>query len=308
MVRIPTMQGMHLDRLDLNLLRALDVLLAERNVTRAAERLGLSQSAASHVLARLRRAFGDPLLVRAPGGMQPTERAAHLAGPLAEALEGIARAVRPPDAFDPARARRTFVVATDDYLEQVLMLRVLPRLWREAPGVDVVVQPVTGRQVEDLTEGRIDVAISVAGAVPPLTSIYTQHLFSERFVCLLRPGHPLAGRFDLAAFASLPHALVAPAGRSGGIVDRALEQLGLTRRVAIRLPHFLAAPSVVRSTDVVLTVGERLARAIASDLVILPPPLELPGFDVALFWPGRHRVDPAQRWFRGLIAEVAREV
>ncbi len=296
----------HLRQTDLNLLKALDALLAERSVTRAAERLGLTQSALSHILVRLRAAFADPLFVRVPGGIEPTPRAEAMTRPLAAALAELARVIAPPEAFDPARSRRHFVIATDDYLELILLPKLLARLWRDAPGISMAITPVGDRPDADLVGGKLDALISVSGALGTLPGTYLQKLFDERFVCVLRKDHPAADApLTIDQFAALPHALVAPRGRAGSIVDKALARLGKRRRVALEIPHFLAAPAIVRQTGVILTIGERLARMMSDGLALMQPTLGLPGFAVALFWRERHHSEPAHRWFRAITAEVA---
>lgn len=309
MVDINNMHNMHFKNLDLNLLVVLDTLLAVRNVTRAAERLGLSQSALSHALARLRVALADPLFVRGPGGLKPTPRAEAMAAPLAQALAEVARAVSQPQAFVPGKSARRFRIATDDYLELVLLPKLLARVWREAPGINISVAPIGPALGRELAEGRIDAIISVEGVLGSLPGACMQRLFSERFVCAVRKGHPRVRKvLTLEAFIALPHALVAPRGRSGGIVDAALAKIGRRRRVAIEVPHFLVAPHIVRASDVVLTIGDRVAKLISDGLQLMPPPLELPGFDVALFWHERNNTDSAHQWFRKTLIEVAREV
>ena len=303
------MHDIHLRTLDLNLLYALDVLLAERNVTRAAERLGLTQSAMSHALSRLRAALDDPLLVRVPGGMKPTPRATALAQPLSRALAELARAISNPSAFEPSRAKRRFTVATDDYMERILLPKLLARIWREAPAIDVHVTPVNPRLAEDLLGGRIDAIISVASAIGTLPGAYSQRLMDERFVCLMRNGHPLAGRkLTLDQFVSYPHVLVAPAGRAGSVVDTALAKRTRKRRVAVTIPHFLAAQQIVAESDVILTSGERLAKTMTGNLCIARPPVDLPAFTITLFWHERNHADAAHQWFRSVVIDVAKRM
>lgn len=303
------MQDMHLRRLDLNLLVALNALIAERSVTHAAERLGLSQPAVSHTLARLRKALGDPLLVRSPRGMDLTPRAQAIASPLARALEDLAGAVRPLAPFDPARATRRFRIATDDYLERLLLPKLLADMWQEGPGIGVEASIAGPRSGHDLADGVVDAVIAPAGVVGRLPGAYTQHLFDERFVCLSRVEHPTIGRrLTLDTYVALPHLLVSPGGRPGSIVDAALAKLGLRRRVAVVIPHFLAAPPIVRQSDAIVTLGRRLALASGEGLRIHPPPLELPDFAVALFWHERDHGDPAHIWFRRMVAGAAKAI
>jgi DNA-binding transcriptional LysR family regulator len=301
------MQDVHLRRLDLNLLVVLQALLAERSVTRAAERLALSQPAVSHALARLRRSFGDRLLVRTPHGMKPTPRAKAMAEPLERALADLTRAVSSPGEFDPRRARRRFHMATDDYLELVLMPRLLARVWRDAPGIDIRVHSVGARSGHDLAEGSIDFIVDPLEVLGQLPGAYSQRILDERFVCIVRAGHPVLGKpLTAKAFASLSHALVAPAGRPGSIVDTALGKLGLRRRVAIAIPHFIAAPAIIRETDAVATLPRRIALTLGDGLVLIEPPIALPTFTIETVWHERNHNDPAHAWLRGCISEVSR--
>lgn len=303
------MKSSHLRSFDLNLLAALEALLAERNVSRAAESVGVTQSAMSHMLARLRTAFGDPLFVRVPGGIRPTPRAEAIAHPLAAVLADLRQLTAPPTAFEPSATRRVFQVATDDYLERILLPQFIAHLWQRAPGIDVDVTMVPHHPADDLIAGRSDLIISVAGVLGSLPGAYTQKLFDERFVCALRKGHPLAGKpLTVAQYAGLLHVLVAPHGRAGSTVDKALAKQGRRRRVAVTVPHFLAAPEIVRATDAVVTLGARLAKALSQGLVLVAPPVPLPGFTVVMYWHERNNADPAHQWFRAQLAKVARRI
>jgi DNA-binding transcriptional LysR family regulator len=300
-----------LSSLDLNLLVVLDALLTERHVTRAAGRLGLTQSACSHALGRLRAALGDPLLVRGPRGeMLPTPRAESLAPGLRAALRGLATAVRGEPPFDPATARRGFRVAAGDYPELVVLPSLVSLLAREAPGVDVWMVPLALTRdgvAAQLASGAADVAIGPPGLRGP-GGLYTRTLLEERFRCVVRRGHPAAGRrLTLARYCDLAHLLVSPRGTPGSLVDDALAALGRQRRIAASVPHFVVAPHVVASTDLIATLGERIVAATAAPLglAVLAPPVELPRFTIAMTWHERTHQDPAQRWLRDVIARAA---
>ncbi|MFO0603579.1 MAG: LysR family transcriptional regulator [Polyangiales bacterium] len=302
------MHGVNLQGLDLNLLRLLDALLAERHLTRAAKRVGLSQPAMSHGLARLRKHLGDPLFVRTRQGLEPTDRAARLGPPLRDALASIERALA-GDTFDPATARRTFSLATADYGAFVLLPRLLERLGRLAPGVDLWTRTIADDAVAQLAAGEADATLAVPTLRGGGTVIHSRVLYEERFVCVVREGHPkVKKRLDLDTWASLPHAFVAPGGKPGGVVDDVLAQHGKQRRVACAVPHFLLAPHVVASSDLVLTVGARVAEAFAKvlPLRVVEAPVALPGFRMSLAWHERQHRDPAQRWFRAQVAEAAK--
>ncbi len=302
------MHDVNLGALDLNLLRVLDALLGERHVTRAARRVGLSQPATSHALARLRAALGDPLLVRGHGGaLVPTPRAAALQPRLRAALDAVAAALRGDAPFDPATARATFRIATGDYAEMVILPGLMARLARDAPHVDLRVIPAPDDRVA-LAAGEIDCVLAPRRAPSEAVGGYERRLFDETFTCLVRRGHPAAAqRLTLARYEALPHLLVAPRGTPGSFVDDALAALGRRRRVALTVPHFLVAPHVVAATDLIVTLASRIADVVAGplDLVALPPPLELPGFTMSLWWHERNHHDPAQRWLRDAIATVA---
>jgi DNA-binding transcriptional LysR family regulator len=303
------MMNMHdtnLAGLDLNLLVALDAMLLERNVTRAADRVGLSQPAMSHALSRLRGWFDDPLLVRSAAGMVPTTRARDLEGPLRRALEQMRDVVRSPTAFDPSTAERTFVLVTTDYGETLVLPDLLARLRNQAPGVNLLASPELADWAARLEDGSCDVFVGPLGPRTP-AGIRSVQLFRERFVCLLRKDHPIGRRkLTLERFTSLQHVLVAPRGKAGSAVDDALAAKGLRRRVAAMVPHFLVAPLIVAQTDLVLTLPERTARKFAEllSLRLVAPPVELTGFAVHQAWHERVHRDPFHRWMREQVSAV----
>jgi DNA-binding transcriptional LysR family regulator len=307
------MNEMHLPALDLNLLVALDALLLERNVTRAAERIGITQSAMSHSLSRLRGLTGDPLLVRGAGGMVATPRGEALAPPVRQALELVASALRPPEAFDPRSAKLRMRIATSDYGELILLPALVRRLEEEAPGVELRLVPHGEEAATPLAAGVADLVIAPVGRSEEVPQVFARKLFDETFVSVVRRGHPLADKkLTLARFAAASHALISPRGKEGSFVDDALARLGLSRRVAVTVPHFLVAPHIVATTDLVLTLAARVATMLADPLklVVLTPPreLELAGFRMSLLWHERTQSDPAHRWLRDLLVRVASEI
>jgi DNA-binding transcriptional LysR family regulator len=302
------MNPMHLASADLNLLVALDALLQAGSVTRAASRIGLTQSAMSHALSRLRRQFDDPLFVRGRRGLQPTARAEELRAPIAAVLADIAATLVPRTPFDPARATARFTIMTNDYAELVLLPSLVERLTREAPGIDLAVegwQPDAERRLES---GEVDLAIGLPSEGVP--GIRRQKLFTERFVCMVRTRHPsVRGRLTLPIFARLPHLLVAPHGRSRGVVDEVLARAGFERRIGLRISHFLVAPRVIARSNLVLTLPERAAKAAATPRVrLLPPPIEVPSFTMVQLWHERTQTDPGRAWLRSVVAAVGRTV
>ena len=296
---------------DLNLVVALDALLAERHVTRAAARLGLTQSAASHALARLRDLFGDPLLLRGPGGtMVATPLASRLAPQVRKVLDELAGVLR-GESFDPATARHAFHVGTGDYAEAVLLPQLAQRLGKLAPGIDLWIHTFPDWGDPELATGAVDLVIAPPRGKARAAGTYEKVLFDESFTCLLRAGHPYAkGKLTLARYCELSHLFVAPRGTPGGVVDDALALAGRSRRVAIAVPHFLAVPGIVASTDLVATLPRRIAdhhvdrRRIAR----LSPPVEIPRFQIALAWHERNHADARHRWLREQVQAVAAEV
>lgn len=314
MVFIHVMHTAHdaLAAVDLNLLRVLAVVLHEGHVTRAATRLGLTQSATSHALARLRAELGDPLLVRGAGGrMVLTERAQALAPVVTRILDELAAAWRGA-AFDPATAQRTFHLGAGDLAELVVLPRLAARLARQAPGVQLFVHAAPLDSGEALAAGTLDVVLSPVRTRDTTTlpsGCYQRPLFDESFATAMRAGHPAArGRLTLDRFCALDHLLVAPRGTAGGFVDDALAAIGRTRRVAVAVPHFLVAPAVVAATDLVVTLPARIIAAVARShrLASRPPPLALADFTLHAIWHERTHDQAAHQWLREQIAAAAR--
>ncbi|AZE49303.1 Transcriptional regulator, LysR family [Pseudomonas chlororaphis] len=291
----------NLRRLDINLLLTLDVLLAEHNVTRAAQRLNLSQPAVSVHLAKLREIFGDPLLLPGPRGMRPTARADELREPLRRALEALALAVSPASPFDPGAAANTWSVSASDYGESTVILPALAGLRAAAPGTRLAVLELEpGRLVQQAEQGSIDLALHTSEDSPP--GLRRRVLFSERYVLVGRAGHPrLQRRPSLAQFGKLEHVVVSPDGGGfHGVTDSALGEVGLTRRVVLSVPHFLFVLSALASTDLVAMLPARLVRDNPA-LKVVEPPLEVPGYEMAMLWHERCHRDPAHQWLREFI-------
>jgi DNA-binding transcriptional LysR family regulator len=313
-ILIAIMHAAHasLAAVDLNLVLALDALLAERHVTRAAARLGITQSAASHALARLRDLLGDPVLVRGPRGtMLPTPRAAALAPAVHRILSDLAAVLRGDATFDPATARRSFQIGTSDYLELVLLPRLVERLSRIAPNIDVWIHNLDDQGDDALAAGTLDVVIGPPRGTARPAGTYEKVLFDESFTCVMRAKHPLAdAKLTLPRYCSAAHVLVAPRGTPGSLVDDALHALGRTRRIAAAVPHFLVVPHLIASSDLIATLATRVANTFADalDLVTMPPPLSLPKFQMAVAWHERSHDDPPHRWLREQLLAVAADV
>ncbi|RYZ42870.1 MAG: LysR family transcriptional regulator [Myxococcaceae bacterium] len=306
--RRPVSDEVDLAGINLNLMVALDALLKEAHVTRAAARVGLTQSAMSHALGQLRELLDDALLIRGRGGMVLTPRAEQLAAPLRRGLVELQHALRNEPPFEPATASRRFSVATRDYFGSALLPSAMELLGREAPGVDLSVLHVENATYPALLEsGEVDLVV-VTPPVESVPGLRQQKLFTEDFVCVVRKGHPLVRRtLDLDTYRELSHILISPRGDGVGAVDKALAQRGLPpRRIALRVTSFLIAPLVVAGSDHVLTAPRRLIAAFsqAYPLQVFAPPLPVPSFDMIQVWHERFDGDPAHQWLRGLVARA----
>lgn len=293
---------------DLNLLIALDVLLRERNVTRAAARLGLSQSAMSHALRRMRNLFGDQLFVSTPRGVLPTPRAEELAGPIERILKEVEHVLDRPR-FDPATAQRKFLIIASDYSQFVILPRLVSYFAQHAPGIDLAFRTAPSMVFQKLERGDADLAVGRFDA--DMEDGYRQELFHEEFVCMVRADHPVLRQgLTLERFIALPHALVAPRESADtGVVDTVLAKHGKKRRISLSVPHFLVAPYAIAGSDMVLTIPTRVAKAFEKpfQLRIVPPPLEVPGFTISQYWHERSQNDPAHAWLRGVLRKLAQE-
>jgi DNA-binding transcriptional LysR family regulator len=300
------MNQIDLRRADLNLLVVFQVLLAERHVGRAAERLALTQSAASHALGRLRNLFGDPLFVRHPKGVEPTARALALAPAIADILNR-AQSVLASPVFDPMLAC-SFTIATIDLTIPTIIVPLIKHLRGVASAIDLRVVPLVREQVVGAFD-RQEIDIAILNFPDPPARIARVPLLKDRYIGIARRGHPGLKRRPLtaSAYAALPHLLFSPRGDPKGIVDEPLAQLrGLRRRVVMTVPHILAAPLIVASTDLVTVLAERIARLYASDLdlVLFEPPMALPEFTISMLTSAARDSDPALHWLRQQVMHV----
>jgi DNA-binding transcriptional LysR family regulator len=293
--------------LDLNSLECFDVLMRERNVSRAAERLGLSQSSMSEALARLRERFGDPLLVRGREGMVATPRAQALLPDVRAAIDRL-QSLLANEAFNPGEAALRFRLTASDYT-QLLLMPALHRLMREqAPLCNVDVLPVHLLRIEEhLDRGDIDLAIAYHPEPPP--GLRRSPLFDDTYVCVARPGHAaIDADMDAHAYAALSHISVAPSGITviSSVVDSALETRGLTRRVAVSSPHFLLAAYMVSQSDLVLSLPRRAAVALTAflPLQMVEIPLAMRSIDLAMYWHERTHASPSHRWLREQVKSI----
>jgi DNA-binding transcriptional LysR family regulator len=297
---------MHIKEIDLNLLRLFDAVHRTRNVSRAAELLDLTQPAASQGLTRLRVLLHDPLFMRAAGGVQPTPKAERLALPVRQALATLEQALGETAGFEPAEARRTFHLHMSDIGEGRFLPALMTQLRARAPGVRLQTRPVPRGQItESLDAGRIDFAI---GFLPTVKETQRLVLLKDRYVVLLREGHPFARkRRSGAALLGALRELEFVAVRSHADTLRIVEQLHLEDRLRLVTEHFLVLPSIVRATDLAAIMPRNIARGFEGGFEIVEPPFPQREFTVALHWSRRFETDPGNRWLKGLIAELFRE-
>ena len=294
----------NLRTLDLNLLKTLDALLDERSVTRAASRLSLTQPAVSGMLNRLRDYFDDPLFIRAPHGIVPTTRAEELAAPVKRILADIDVLLQPAE-FDPLTATLTFTLAATDYALRAVVVPFIAALKVQAPGIRVRVVPVgSDRLVSQLERGSVDVALITPHTTP--AELHSRALYDERYVCMMRADHPDAGKpITLDRFCALEHVLVSYEGESfRGVTDGALENIGLTRCVALSVSNFLVLPDVLVISDMIAVVPSRIAEN-QTGMFVCETPVTVPGFTKSMAWHGRTHRNPAQAWLRGLLLETS---
>ncbi len=299
---------MNLAGIDLNLILVFDAVMRERNVTRAGERIGLSQPAVSNALNRLRHHLKDDLFIRSPDGMKATPRAHELAEPVRRALHRLEVALDPV-AFDPAISDRVFRIVTSDYASTVLMPDIVRHVWDVAPQVDLrlISETVTAELLELLDSQEADFALTTAAKLPE--RFHHVELIDDHYVLLMGKGHELAyGKITLERFASFNHLLISPRGDNHGFVDDALAREGLHRRVAMSVPRFSQAPGILAASDMVLTAPHRLAERYAPmfDLVERPAPIQGPPSYSRwkLIWHERLASHPANQWFREMVEEL----
>lgn len=291
--------------IDFNLLRTFDVLYEERNVTRAARRLHVSQSTVSGTLARLRSLFNDPLFVRQQGGMLPTPRAETLAPRVRRLLVDLERALEPA-AFDPATAELTVAISANDYGQAVLLVPLIERVARLAPRLRLAIMPFEVAELGDkLAKREIDIAVTVPEMAPP--DYPARFLFADRYVGVVRQDHPVRGaEISLDAFCSYPHVLVSPTGGSFiGVTDKALLDVGRRRDVKISVPNFRLVFDLLQIGDFIAVIPEMTLRDRPPGVRKLELPIEVKGPDAIIVWHPRVQDDPAYVWLREQIVETA---
>jgi DNA-binding transcriptional LysR family regulator len=289
---------------DLNLLVTLDVLLAEGSVARAARRLRLSPSAMSRALARLRATTGDPLLVRAGRGLVPTPRAIELRGRVSQLVQDGVAILRPAEKLDLEHLFRTFTLRTSDGFVENFGPDLVARVREEAPGVRLCFVPKTDRDSASLRDGIVDLETGVVGKTTA-PELRAQALFRDRFVGVVRMGHPLCeGEITPARYAAGRHIVVSRRGLDRGPIDEALSPLGLERAIATIVAGFATALALARASDLIASVTERHTGNLRAGMHGFALPVVAPEITVAMLWHPRMDADPAHRWLRGRVKDV----
>jgi len=297
-------------RYDLNLLPVFLALMEERNVTRAAARLGITQPALSNALVRLRDMLQDPLFIRERYGMQPTQKAESLAPGIAAAVASLDELILGQQGFDPAKAERLFTIAPNSYVEFVLVPAIVARLRERAPGIRLRLTPY-GTDLAETGAISGETAMVLGRIVDPPDNLVVQHLMDDGLACVMRADHPQVNkRLSRKQYEQLKHVNVLPAGRLRAGLFQALERQGLRRDVAVSVTHFLAIPEMLAVTDYCTTLPMQICRHLAGDtrLKVLPAPVDLGTFPTEMAWHVRYRHDPAHQWLRALVGEVAMQI
>ena len=299
------MQKSDLLRRNISHLVVFQSLIRTGNVTATASALHMSQPAVSRALSKLREMFGDPLFVRAPGGVVATDHALQLADRVSDLVDDLADLISPRE-FDLQTADRTFRIATTDYGAGTVILDISDAFSSSAPKANLEIVPFSTDVFRDLAEGRLDLVLYADAELPE--SLYVERLFEETYSCLCRKDHPIIskqkdGVLPLEDFLAWPHALVTVFGGRLGLIDNLLRERGLERHIALRMPYFSTAPLIVSRSDMLLTLPTRTAKNLAqfADLKLLKAPVDIPPFGYIQVWHRRTDLDPAMIWLRGLI-------
>jgi len=297
---------MELRSVDLNLLVALNALLTEQHVTRAAEKVGLSQPAMSNALSRLRHLFDDDLLVRTATGMQATQRALELAEPVRQVLRQIERVLDSEPAFDPAASTRAFTLRLSDVLGLLLLPSLFQRVKREAPGLTFdIVHTSPTRTVDAIEKDEIDMAVSMG--LSHAGSINSEPLMTDRMVCVMRKQHPLAaGPLSLTDFLAAKHLKVSISPTDHRFVDDVLARRGLARQVALNVPHWLLVPHILEHSELLSVMPGRFALALRhGSLAIRDLPFASAPFAWSMYWHRRYEGNQSLRWLRRIFTDIA---
>lgn len=304
MIYILVMHTTNIQSLDLNLLIALQALLEEKHITRAAMRIGLSQPAMSRALARLREALNDPLLVRSSEGLTLSIRAQELYPHLLNVFANINQLLTPANLV-PENMQGEIVIATRDNEMVTILPKVINHISKKAPGLNLRVIPLIGDDLSPLMQNKVDFIIT--GTNTDMMSLYRTKLYQENFVCMVAANNPAARNVNLEKFIAMNHCLVSITGFGTGRIDKLLAQKGLKRRVSVIVPHFLAASYIVATTDLIITLPRKIANLLSDKekFKIIEPPLKIPSFAIYLYWHERHKNNAIHMWLRKVIRECS---
>jgi DNA-binding transcriptional LysR family regulator len=293
---------------DLNLLAYFEALLEEGHVSRAAQRMGLSQPAMSLALKRLREMFGDPLLVQTPKGLVPTMRAQVLLERVRELLHQSHDLLLLQDTFDPANATETFIVVATNFVASMFMPQLVARFERDAPNAQIILRTATPYRAKQWFEdGSVDLGISYV--VSPPEELHIAPLRKERLVCIARRGHKLVkGSVTLDQLCTVPHVKLRPSTPPyESVLDRLLASLGREVRIGHSVTDFLLVPPIVRGSDLIAVVPERLVEHQEKGLQVMALPVDLPELTLSMVWHERTHREPSQQWLRSVVKELARD-
>ncbi|MCL1048230.1 LysR family transcriptional regulator [Shewanella abyssi] len=308
---------MNISRIDLNLLVYLDVLLRERNVTKAADQLGISQPAMSNGLKRLRTLFDDPLLIRTSQGMTPTERAQELQPTISELMIGLEKAVQPRANFNAAESDKVFRVMASDYAEATLIPPLIAKLRTEAPNVILDIMTPSDVNFPDVEQGRVDMVINRFDTIPQ--SFHQKVLWSDDFSCLINKDNPVLEKFSLESYLEAKHVWVSKTGMGVGVgmdpddvqrlgwVDEALTRIGVKRRITVFTRHYQAACLLAEQQGLIATIPSKMARLHEhnSRVSIVAPPFIIQPIALTMAWSPLLQHNPAHKWMRKLITQTA---
>lgn len=311
---------MNIHRVDLNLLVYLDALLRERNVTRAAQQVGISQPAMSNGLKRLRELFQDPILIRTSAGMSPTERALELEPQVRAALSNIEVFIQPETDFEPSSSKRLFRIMASDYAESTLLPGLLNFLRKNAPGIVLDILTPSDVSFQDVEQGKVDLVINRFDSMP--LSFHQSNVWRDSFSCFMSRSNPIADRFTLENYLQSQHVWVSKTGMGVGVgvnpedvqrlgwVDEALNRIGSKRKITVFTRHYQAALALAEQPDLIATVPSRCAYLVKGNaqLKLLPPPFDIPIMELKIAWSPLLQHNPAHRWMRHLIQEIAEQV
>ncbi len=309
-----------LNRIDMNLLVYLEVLLRERSVTRAAHHLGISQPAMSNGLRRLRDLLDDPLLVRTSEGMSPTGRAQELEPLVRDALRQLEKALATGGTFEPAESQRVFRIMASDYTESTLIPALLKRIREEAPGITLDIMTPSDVSFGDVEQGKVDMVINRFTSIPQ--SFHQKTVWSDRFCCMMSRDNPIAKAFDLRSYMGSQHIWVSKTGFGVGVgvdpsdvqrlgfVDEVLASMGEKRQIRVFTRHYQAAMLMAEIDDLVVTIPSRASRVSQTSgrLVVKAPPFDMPPLVLKMVWSPLLHHDPAHKWMRDMVSQVAATV